>query len=161
MLVAHALQGRIDELPQLARRLDSRIASVDDAERHGAGVPTQPVDDTRRGLSAADVEPEACDRKTLEIRELLDDPVDREEVRIQRHRYAGLRHALDRLCLEIDELGMRGERRLLDVDERRADRLEAAELRGERIRRRERALLEALVVRVLGRERRERERPRD
>src|SRR5205809_1106436 len=73
-------------------------------------------------------------------------------------RDAALGEPRERGALQIDELGMRGERRLLDVDDLRAGRPQAGKLLRERIRDRERPRLEVLVVMVLGGERRERER---
>src|SRR5439155_9192077 len=76
----------------------------------------------------------------------------------ERHGDAALGEPRESGALQIDELGMRGERRLLDVDDLRARRRQARELLRERIGNGQRACLKVLVVMVLGGERRERER---
>src|SRR5439155_19713370 len=154
-LIAQLLERGVDELRGLARRLDPRVAGIDDAERHRALPRTETLDGLRRGLAAPHVDPEDADRRHVE---LLDDLVDREEVRVERHGDAALGEPRESGALQIDELGMRGERRLLDVDDLRARRRQARELLRERIGNGQRACLKGLVVMVLGGERRERER---
>src|SRR5581483_5995868 len=75
--------------------------------------------------------------------------------------HAGRGETFERGAREVDVLGMRGEGGLLDVNQGRAGRLEAPQLRGERVGDAERAPLEALVVRVLRGERREGQRTAD
>ena len=133
---AIALQRRFHQVADLARRFDARVARVDDAEHDRLLHRAEAVDRLRGILAAAHIDTELRDG---ERRELLDDLLGREEVRIQGERDAGPSETVERRTREVDELGVRGERRLLDVDERRARGLESAQLVSERVGDRERA----------------------
>src|SRR5438093_12632223 len=89
-LIAQLLERGVDELPGLARRLDPRVAGIDDAERHRALPSAKTLDGLRRGLAAPRVDPEDADRRHVE---LLDEIADRGHVRRQSHSDAGIRLA--------------------------------------------------------------------